>query len=105
MYHSQQGSLTTKRNKKGAGSSDFVKPTDITPELAKFLGKHGTRKMSRSEVTRGINQYIREHKLQSKTNGRIISPDASLLKLLNVKPKEELTYFNLQKYMNPHFIK
>ena len=102
-----------KKTKRGPLSADgkprkpsgFVKPTDITPELAKFLGKDKGVMMARTEVTREINKYIREHKLQDPTNGRIIRPDASLRKLLNVKQKEELTYFNLQKYMSPHFVK
>ena len=85
--------------------SGFVKPTDITPELAKFLGKDKGVQMARTEVTREINKYIREHKLQDPSNGRIIKPDASLRKLLKVKNSDELTYFNLQKYMSPHFVK
>jgi len=106
-------SAQKKKTKRGPLSADgkprkpsgFVKPTDITPELAKFLGKDKGVQMARTEVTREINKYIREHKLQDPSNGRIIKPDASLRKLLNVKPKEELTYFNLQKYMSPHFVK
>ena len=61
--------------------------------------------MARTEVTREINAYIREHKLQDKDNGRKINPDAKLLKLLKLKKGDELTYFNLQKYMSPHFAK
>lgn len=106
-------SAQKKKNKRGPLSADgkprkpsgFVKPTDITPELAKFLGKDKGVMMARTEVTREINKYIREHKLQDPSNGRIIKPDASLRKLLNVKAKDELTYFNLQKYMSPHFVK
>jgi chromatin remodeling complex protein RSC6 len=85
--------------------SGFVKPTDITPELAKFLGKAKGVMMARTEVTREINKYIREHKLQDPANGRKINPDAPLRKLLKVKTTEELTYFNLQRYMSPHFVK
>ena len=106
-------SAQKKKTKRGPLSADgkprkpsgFVKPTDITPELAKFLGKDKGVMMARTEVTREINKYIREHKLQDPSNGRIIKPDASLRKLLNVKAKDELTYFNLQKYMSPHFVK
>ena len=61
--------------------------------------------MARTEVTREINKYIREHKLQDKENGRKINPDKHLKKLLKIQNKEELTYFNLQKYMSPHFHK
>ena len=61
--------------------------------------------MARTEVTREINAYIREHKLQDKDNGRKIIPDKKLTGLLKIKKGEELTYFNLQKYMSPHFAK
>lgn len=104
--------LKTKR-KRGPNGADgkprkpsgFVKPTDITPELAKFLGKELGVQMARTQVTREINSYIRQHKLQDPSNGRKINPDAKLRKLLNVKPKDELTYFNLQRFMSPHFVK
>ena len=85
--------------------SGFVKPTLISKELAAFLGKvHGTE-MARTDVTREINQYIRANSLQDKTNGRKICADAKLSKLLKLGKNDELTYFNLQKYMSPHFAK
>lgn len=85
--------------------SGFVKPTLITDELALFLGKESGTLMARTEVTREINSYIREHKLQNPTNGRHILPDKKLGKLLRVGKNDELTYFNLQKFMSPHFVK
>jgi chromatin remodeling complex protein RSC6 len=85
--------------------SGFVKPTKISKELAKFLGKpHGTE-MARTEVTREINTYIRAHKLQDPKNGRRILADSKLRTLLKLKKEDELTYFNLQRYMSPHFAK
>ena len=59
--------------------------------------------MARTDVTREINSYIREHKLQDPSNRRRILPDSKLKKLLNLKAEDELTYFNLQRYMSPHF--
>ena len=61
--------------------------------------------MARTEVTREINSYIRAHKLQDPKNGRRILADAKLRKLLKLKKDDELTYFNLQRYMSPHFAK
>jgi chromatin remodeling complex protein RSC6 len=61
--------------------------------------------MARTEVTKEINAYIRANKLQDPKNGRIIQADAKLQTLLNLKKGDELTYFNLQKYMSPHFAK
>ena len=91
-----------KANRKPSG---FIKPTRISKELATFLGKDHGSEMARTEVTREINKYIREHKLQDKENGRKINPDKQLKKLLKIQSKDELTYFNLQKYMSPHFAK
>ena len=61
--------------------------------------------MARTEVTREINNYIREHKLQDPKNGRHIIADSKLKKLLKLTSKDNLTYFNLQRYMSPHFAK
>jgi chromatin remodeling complex protein RSC6 len=96
------------RKKKASGNrapSGFVKPTLITDELATFLGMtHGTL-LARTEVSKEINRYIRENSLQDKENGRKIIPDAKLTTLLKIKEGDELTYFNLQKFMKHHFIK
>lgn len=84
--------------------SGFVKPAKITAELATFLGKPADTMMARTEVTKEVNAYIREHKLQDPTNGRIIVPDAKLNGLLKVSKGDQLTYFNLQRYMKVHFV-
>jgi hypothetical protein len=95
-----------RRRKSGNRSpSGFVKPTLISEELASFLGKTVGTEMARTEVTREINAYIRKHNLQDKDNGRKINPDAGLTSLLKLKTEDELTYFNLQRYMSPHFAK
>jgi len=96
-----------KRRKTNANRapSGFVKPTLISNELAAFLGRPEGSVLARTEVTREVNAYIRNQKLQDKDNGRKINPDAKLLKLLKLKKGDELTYFNLQKYMAAHFAK
>lgn len=98
----------SKKRQKRTGNrapSGFVKPTKISLELANFLGKPKGTEMARTEVTREINKYIRANKLQDKDNGRIILADTKLRKLLKLKKDDELTYFNLQRYMSPHFAK
>jgi len=99
--------ITAKRKRKtgNRAPSGFVKPTLISNELASFLNKPVGTEMARTEVTREINSYIREHKLQDKDNGRKIIADKKLTGLLKLKKGDELTYFNLQKYMSPHFAK
>jgi upstream activation factor subunit UAF30 len=101
--------LKTQAKKKASNAqrkpSGFTKPTPITPELATFLGKPAGTEMARTDVTREINDYIKAHDLQDDANGRQINPDKKLATLLNVKKDDVLTYFNLQKFMSPHFIK
>ena len=99
--------LSSKRKRKAGNRapSGFVKPTRISDELSTFLAKPVGSEMARTEVTREINAYIRKHNLQDKANGRKINPDAKLASLLKLKKTDELTYFNLQKYMSPHFAK
>lgn len=99
---------TMEKRKRKVGNrapSGFVKPTLISDELATFLGKTSGTEMARTEVTREINKYIRANALQDKDNGRKINPDSALASLLKVGTEEELTYFNLQRYMSPHFAK
>ena len=99
--------LNQKRKRKtgNRSPSGFVKPTLISDELATFLGKPSGSEMARTEVTREINAYIRSNKLQDAANGRKINADAALSKLLKLQKSDELTYFNLQRYMSPHFAK
>ena len=85
--------------------SGFVKPTKISDELIKFLGKDAGTEMSRVEVSKEINAYINLHKLKDEKCGRQINPDAKLTKLLKVQKGEVLTFFNLQRYLKIHFIK
>lgn len=101
----QKVSSKRKRKAGNRAPSGFVKPTKISDELASFLGKEKGTEMARTEVTRDINKYIRTHNLQDKDNGRKINPDTKLAALLKLKKTDELTYFNLQRYMSPHFAK
>jgi upstream activation factor subunit UAF30 len=101
----QKTSSKKKRKSGNRAPSGFVKPARISNELATFLGKASGTEMARTDVTREINQYIRSHNLQDKDNGRKIIPDAKLKSLLKLKDTDELTYFNLQRYMSPHFTK
>jgi upstream activation factor subunit UAF30 len=82
--------------------SIFERPTKVTDELCLFLGKPTATLMSRSEVTKAVNNYVKEKGLKNKHD---IKPDAALKKLLAIGEGEPLTYFNLQKYLNRHYVK
>ena len=105
MKIAAKASSKKRRNNGNRKPSGFVKPTRISDELANFLGKEIGSEMARTEVSKEINAYIQSHSLQDKKNGRIIHPDAKLTKLLKVAKEDELTYFNLQRYMKHHFQK
>ena len=94
------------KRKKNAKSrpSGFEKPTLISDELAVFFGRDIGTLMARTDVSKQIHEYVVQQKLQNEKNRRIIHPDAKLKKLLNVN-NDELTYFNLQKYLKFHFQK
>ena len=82
--------------------SIFERPTKVTDELCLFLSKPKGTLMSRSEVTKAVNNYVKEHNLKNKHD---IKPDAALKKLLAIGDGEPLTYFNLQRYLNRHYVK
>ena len=87
--------------------SGFAKPSDISEELCGFLGRPIGTQMARTEVTKHVTQYIKDQELQDPTNKRHILPDTKLAKLLGYEQEksEEVTYFNLQKFMKHHFPK
>ena len=97
-------SKTPKTPKKPIGGFGFIQPNLISDELAMFLGKPIGTLMSRSDVTREINVYIRTNDLQDKVDGRKINADMKLSTLLKLKGDEEFTYFNLQRFISQHFI-
>lgn len=101
----QKAAAKKKRSSGNRAPSGFVKPTLISDELATFLGKAKGSELARTEVSKEINGYIREHKLQDPKNGRNINADAKLAKLLKLTKDDKLTYFNLQRFMKHHFPK
>ena len=93
------------KNKGNRKASGFAVPSKISNDLCKFMGKPEGSEMARTEVTKYIIQYIKTNNLPDKNNKKVIKPDNALKSLLNLKPNDEVTYFNLQKYMNKHFVK
>ena len=98
-----------KKSKSTRAPSGFAKTSKISKELCAFLNKPVNTEMARTEVTKHLTQYIKQHNLQNPENKKQIQPDSSLAKLLGPLQQEDkekgYTYFNLQKYMKHHFPK
>ena len=93
------------KNKGNRKPSGFAVPTKISDELCLFMQKPKGSTAARTEVTQYIIKYIKDNDLQWNENRKIIKPNNDLKILLNVKENDEVTYFNIQRFMNKHFIK
>jgi len=93
------------KNKGNRKPSGFAVPTKISDELCVFMQKPKGSSAARTEVTQYIIKYIKDNDLQWNENRKIIKPNNDLKILLNVKEDDEVTYFNIQRFMNKHFIK
>jgi chromatin remodeling complex protein RSC6 len=94
-----------KRANARTNPNGFAKPTKIVDELCDFCGVERGTKMSRTDVTRAINSYIKEKNLNKPENKRQILPDEKLRTLLKLKAGEEVNYFRMQAFLSPLFIK
>jgi chromatin remodeling complex protein RSC6 len=97
-----------KKLKKPRAPSGFAKPTKVTKELCDFMNRPEGTEIARTEVTKILSEYIKTNKLQeqSENSKNKIVPDDKLRSLLGITSEESvnLTFFNIQKYMNKHFI-
>jgi len=82
-------------------------PVVISDELCMFLGFPPKSEHARSEVTRAINVYIKENNLQNPENRKFIllegCPAADKLRVLLRDPDQPLTFFNIQRFLKPHY--
>jgi len=95
--------LKTKPRRASTGLNGFSKPGPVSDELRAFLSMGKDDLIARTEVTKKITTYCQEHGLQKESDKRVILADKALSKLLRIPKGEDLTYFNLQKYMKVHF--
>jgi chromatin remodeling complex protein RSC6 len=84
-------------------NSGFMKPVKISRDMQKFTGLKDDQLVSRVDVTKAICQYVKTNNLQNQDDRRQFTPDDKLGKLLGTH--EPLTYYNLQKHIQHHFIK
>lgn len=85
--------------------SGFLKPVQISQEIAKFTGFDVTQLHSRVDVNNYICEYIKKNNLQNPTDRRQIVPDEKLAGVIGYKhgTDKPLTYPILQQYMTRHY--
>ena len=96
--------MSEKKNRGNRKPSGFAKPGPVSDELCIFMKKEKGTHMARTEVTQYIVKYIKDKSLVNNDNKKIIVPNPELKSLLAVSEKDEITYFNLQRLMNRHFV-
>jgi chromatin remodeling complex protein RSC6 len=82
----------------------FDIPEKITSEMAQFM-QNETIMSTRNAATSFITNYIRQKKLQDMNDRTRINLNAELAALFKLPLTEPLTYFNLHKYINSHFVR
>lgn len=96
----------TNTKRKNNTNSGFLKPVQLSKEMAKFTGWDHSELRSRVDVTKYICNYIRENNLQNPDDRRQIVADKKLANLLEYDSKSDdkpLTYYRIQTYMKKHF--
>jgi upstream activation factor subunit UAF30 len=88
-----------------AKNNGFNREQKISEDLRKFLGLPEGQLVSRSQVTRAVNKYVKDNGLKHPDNGRVLILDQKLKDLLKPPEGVQVTYLNLQKYLSPHYSK
>lgn len=97
--------LQKRKERRAREPSGFAKPTKISNKLCEFLNKPAGSEVARTEVTQHLISYIKKNNLQNESNKSFINPDEKLSDLLSIDGNDNVTYFNIQGFMNQHFIK
>jgi len=93
------------KSAKRAKNNGFNREQKISEELRAFLSLPEGQLVSRSTVTRSINEYVKANGLKHPDNGRILVLDQKLRDLLKPPAEVQVTFLNLQKFLSPHYTK
>ena len=83
-------------------NNGFNKPQVVTAALRSFLNLGSDEMISRSQVTKAVNAYVTEKELKK---GQNITLDAPLQTLLSPPEGTQITFLNIQKFLNQHYVK
>jgi upstream activation factor subunit UAF30 len=99
----QKTGAKVKKERKPCG---FAVSSKVSPEMCEFMGRKEGELISRIEITKYLNKYIKEKDLENPENRQNIVPDENLWKILGEEARnEKITHFTIQKYLNKHFVK
>ena len=134
MKNSQQSQAKEVKKSTSTLPIGFAKPAKVSDELCIFMNRPVGSEISRTDATQYLLKYIRTHGLQEMDDRKKIKLDETLSKLWGFRPPttrgfrppttieedgeagieraeplgferaEPFTYYNLQTYLNYHFI-
>lgn len=76
-----------------------MKPVHVTPDLAAIVGN---APLPRTEIAKLLWDYIKKHNLQSKTDKRMIEPDAKLAKIFG--SSQAISMFQMTSKVSKHIL-
>ena len=93
-----------KKERKACGFAVAVPVSDL---MCEFMEVEKGSLIARTDITKKLNAYIKLNGLENPENRQQILPDERLWKILGDCQKDGvvITHFNIQKYINGHFIK
>jgi hypothetical protein len=83
-------------------NNGFNKPQVVTAALRSFLNLGADEMICRTQVTKAVNAYVTEKELKK---GQNITLDAPLQSLLSPPEGTQITFLNIQKFLNQHYVK
>ena len=101
----KQDDPTGEKSANRAKNNGFNREQKISEKLRVFLNLPEGKLVSRSTVTRSINEYVKANDLKHPDNGRILVLDQKLRDLLEPPADTQVTFLNLQKFLSPHYTK
>ncbi len=101
----KQDDPTGEKSANRAKNNGFNREQKISEKLRVFLDLPEGKLVSRSTVTRSINEYVKANNLKHPDNGRILVLDKKLRDLLEPPTDVQVTFLNLQKFLSPHYTK
>lgn len=101
----KQDDPTGEKSANRAKNNGFNREQKISEKLRIFLNLPEGKLVSRSTVTRSINEYVKANDLKHPDNGRILVLDQKLRDLLEPPADTQVTFLNLQKFLSPHYTK